>query len=192
MAAASSSASHSPRRYERTVQRIAGEAFWLKTYHSAICGMKVHAMGLDFFRVALNSLKDARLIRLIRVLEDDSQTASFWYLLKANGKQVRRAAKSGGLDLDWLSDVAARLKSIRDKTFVHIDKGSVFDPDALYKAAGLTHADLEKAILGLWGTMQALHRDALGEDLLGDEYDAADIRRLADLRDESLGIGRAA
>ncbi len=58
-------------------------------------------MGLDFFRVALNSLKDARLIRLIRVLEDDSQTASFWYLLKTDEKQVRSAAKCSGLDLDW-------------------------------------------------------------------------------------------
>jgi hypothetical protein len=154
--------------------------------------MKVHAMGLDFFRVALNSLKDARLIRLVRVLEDDSQTASFWYLLKADAKQVRSAANSAGLDLDWLADVAARLKSIRDKTFVHIDKDSVFDPDALYKAAGLTHADLESAILGLWETMKALHQAALAEELLGDDYDGTDIRRLADLRDAALGIGKAA
>lgn len=149
-------------------------------------------MGLDFFRVTLNSLKDARLIRLIRVLEDDSQTASFWYLHKADAKLVCRAAKSAGLDLVWLAHVAAQLKGIRDKTFVHIDKGSVFDPDALYKAAGLTHSDLERAIHGLWKTMKTLHQSALGEELLGDEYDGSDIRRLADLRDASLGIGKTA
>jgi hypothetical protein len=192
MATESPQPNHSRKRFDRTVRRIGAEAFWLKTYHAAICGMKVHAMGLDFFRVALNSLKDARLIRLVRVLEDDSQTASFWYLLKADAKQVRSAANSAGLDLDWLADVAARLKSIRDKTFVHIDKDSVFDPDALYKAAGLTHADLESAILGLWETMKALHQAALAEELLGDDYDGTDIRRLADLRDAALGIGKAA
>jgi hypothetical protein len=58
--------------------------------------MKVDAIGLDFFRVSLNALKDARLIRLIRVLENDSQTASFWYLLKANEKIMKTAAKDTG------------------------------------------------------------------------------------------------
>lgn len=154
--------------------------------------MKVHAMGLDFFRVALNSLKDARLIRLIRVFEDDSQTASFWYLLKTDAKRVRKAAKSARLDLQWLSDVAARLKTIRDKTFVHIDKQSVFEPETLYKAAGLTHADLEAAILGLWETMKALHQEVFGEELEGDEYSGDDIRHLANLRDIQLGIRKAA
>src|SRR5678816_2797089 len=122
--------STSDARFKRTVERIGAEAFWLRTYQAAICGMKVYAIGLDFFRVSLNALKDARLIRLIRALEDDSQTASFWYLLKSNERLVSMAAKQGGLDLAELRKVADGLVGIRNKTFVHIDKDGVFDPQS--------------------------------------------------------------
>src|SRR5437773_4778541 len=105
---------HSDERFRRTVKRIAAEAYWLYTYQNAMDGMKgVYAVGLDFFRVSLNALKDARLIRLIRALEDDSQTASFWYLLKCNERLVTKAAKEGGLDLIELKRIADALVGIR-------------------------------------------------------------------------------
>jgi len=173
-------------RYERTVKRIAAEAYWLKTYQAAMAGMTgVHAIGLDFFQVALNAMKDARLIRLIRVLEDDSQTASFWYLLRCNEPQVKSAAKKGGLDLAELRLAAAALKGIRDKTFVHIDKTGVFDPQVFYQAAGLTYAQVDKIIAGLWATMSHLHLDVLGREMRGDDYDGKDIKALAKLRDDA-------
>jgi hypothetical protein len=180
-------------RYKRTVERIAAETYWLNTYQAAMAGMiGVDAIGLDFFRVALNAMKDARLIRLIRVLEDDSQTASFWYLLKCNAPQVRRAARKAGLDLTELRAVATALKGIRDKTFVHIDKAGVFDPQAMYKAAGLTYAQVDRIVRGLWETMKHLHVDVLGREIQGDSYDAADIKTLARLRDDAMVLGRTA
>jgi hypothetical protein len=177
---------HSNKRFERAVERVGAEAFWLKTYHTAICGMKVHAIGLDFFRVSLNSLKDARLIRLIRVLEDDCQTASFWYLLKSDSRRVQRAAKKAKADLKHLADVSTRLRGIRDKTFVHIDKTAVFNPDRLYRTAGLTHDDLEKAIVDLWSTLRALYEDVFKKELAADDYSGTDIVWLASLRDAAL------
>ena len=102
-----STPAHSDARFRRTVERIAAEAYWLDTYQNAINGMKgVDAIGLDFFRVSLNALKDARLVRLIRVLEDDSQTASFWYLLQCNACLAKKAAKKAGLDLVELRQIA--------------------------------------------------------------------------------------
>ncbi|MDF3036666.1 MAG: hypothetical protein K0S28_1940 [Paucimonas sp.] len=174
-------------RYKRTVERIAAEAYWLKTYQDAMAGMVgVEAIGLDFFRVALNAMKDARLSRLIRVLEDDSQTASFWYLLKCNTPQVDRASKKAKLDLVELKAVAASLKGIRDKTFVHIDKDGVFEPQALYKAAGLTYEQIDRIIRSLWGTMNNLHMEVFGQAVQGDAYDSSDIKAFAKLRDDAL------
>ena len=181
------SRAHSNRRFERAVERVGAEAFCLKTYHAAICGMKVNAIGLDFFRVSLNSLKDARLIRLIRVLEVDDQTASFWYLLNSDNRRVQKAAKKSKADLKHLADVSDRIRSIRDRTFVHIDKRSVFNPDQLYRNAGLTHVDLEKAIQDLWSTLSALYEDVFGKELAADDYSGADIAWLASLRDAALG-----
>ena len=177
---------HSSNRFERAVRRVGAEAFWLKTYHTAISSMKVHALGLDFFRVSLNSLKDARLIRLIRVLEDDSRTASFWYLMKSDSSRVQRAAKKAKADLKHLADVSTRLRGIRDNTFVHIDKTAVFNPDQLYRSAGLTHTDLEKAIGDLWSTIGALHQDVFKQELNADDYSGEDIAWLASLRDAAL------
>lgn len=143
----------------------------------------VHAIGLDFFRVSLNSLKEARLVRLIRVLEDDPKVASFWYLLKCNSRIVRAAAKKGGLNLTELKATAKALLGIRNKTFMHIDKDGVFDPQSFYKAAGLTNNDVEKIIRELWSTMNHLHVEVLGKEIEGDEYLGTDIRVLAELRD---------
>ncbi|MEW6353245.1 MAG: hypothetical protein AB1469_02945 [Pseudomonadota bacterium] len=183
-------AAHSDARFKRVVERIGAEAFWLRTYQDAINGMKgVHAIGLDFFRVSLNALKDARLVRLIRVLEDDSQVASFWYLLKCNGRIVRASAKKGGLDLPKLGVAAKDLLAIRNKTFMHIDKDGVFDPQSFYKAAGLTNNDVERIIRGLWSTMNHLHVEVFGKEMQGDEYPGTDIRVLAKLRDALTGRG---
>jgi len=166
MTTATAGPAHSDARFKRTVERIAAEAYWLHTYQTAIGGMKgVTAVGLDFFRVSLNALKDARLIRLIRVLEDDSQTASFWYLLQSNERLVKKAAKNGGLDLVELRNIADALIKVRNKTFVHIDRDGVFDPQAYYRAAGLNNDQVERVIGAFWNSMRTLRLEVFGEDI---------------------------
>jgi hypothetical protein len=170
-------------RFKRTVERIGAEAFWLRTYQAAIEGMRVTSIGLDFFRVALNALKDARLVRLIRVLENDSRTASFWYLRRTNAALIEGAAKRAGLDLVELEHIAGRFVAIRNKTFMHIDKDGVFDPQQFYAEAGITHAQVARTIEGLWVTMKDVHVSVFGSEPRHDVYTGEDIRTLAALRD---------
>ena len=177
---------HSDNRYLRVIERIGAEAFWLHTYQKAICGMQVDAIGLDFFRVSLNSLKDARLIRLIRVLEDDSQTASFWYLFRANEKIMKKVAKKTGFNIELAKDLSNRFLGIRNKTFVHIDKDRVFDPSELYKEADIKHKDIDDFIISLWKLMQELNIEVLGKEIDCDSYTGEDIKYLASLRDREL------
>jgi hypothetical protein len=177
---------HSDARFKRAVERIGAEAYWLRTYQDAINGMKgVHAIGLDFFRVSLNALKDARLVRLIRVLENDSRTASFWYLHLCNRPLVQRAAKKAKLSLTELQAISQALTPIRTKAFMHIDKDGVFDPQAYYKAAGLNNDKVEEIIRALETTMRAIHAEVFGAEPEGDIYNGADIRELERLRDRS-------
>ena len=179
-------AGHSDDRYRRTVHRIASEAFWLRTYQAAINGLRVEAVGLDFFRVSLSALKDARLIRLIRVLEDDSKTASFWYLIKCNQPLVARAASTAGLDLTELRNIAGRLRGIRDKTFVHIDKLGVLDPQQYYKDAGLNNDKMAEICDQLWETMKDVYVTVYGTVLPHDVYSGDDIEVLERLRDDAI------
>lgn len=177
--------SYSDSRYKRSIERVAAEAFWLKTYQNALCGLTVTAIGLDFFRVSMNALKDARLIRLIRILEDDSKVASLWYIFKSNERRFYKAAKEVDFDVDLARRLADKFIGIRNKTFVHIDKQGVFDPGRLYDEAGITHNDLDRFIRTLWPLMEALHLDVLGHEVKGDDYSGEDIAYLASLRDQN-------
>lgn len=181
---------HSDKRYRRTVERIAAEAFWLYTYQKALCGLTVNAIGLDFFRVSMNALKDARIIRLIRVLEDDSKVASFWYLFRANEKLMKKISKETAFDIERAKILADKFLGIRDKTFVHIDKDRVFDPAELYKDADISHKDIDDFINGLWRLMQKLHVVVLEKEIRCDNYTGEDIRYLADLRDRESAAPR--
>lgn len=177
---------HSDKRYRRAVERIAAEAFWLHTYQKALLGLTVDAIGLDFFRVSMNALKDARIIRLIRILEDDPKSASFWYLFRADEKRMKAVSKETDFDIDLARRLAERFLGIRNKTFVHIDKERVFDPSELYKEAGITHKEIDDFISGLWRLMQRLHIVVLGKEIECDEYTGKDIKYLASLRDREL------
>ena len=143
----------------------------------------VETVGLDFFEVAHIALKDARLIRLMRVLEESPRTASFWYLRRCEPKTIERITQATGLDLNRLAMIATSLKGIRDKTFVHMDKDGVFNPDTLYEAAGITGADIKLVIESMWAAMQMLYTEVLGKPLLHDVYTGDDIKNLANLRD---------
>ena len=177
---------HSKARFNRTIERVSAEAFWLYTYQKAICGLCIDTIGLDFFRVSHNALNDALLIRLIRILEDKPRNASFWYLYRSNEKLLEKIAKASDFDLEWVKVISDKFVGIRNKTFVHIDKDGVFEPQKFYDEAAITHNDVDKVIMGLWKVMQALHLEVLRKEIQGDNYTGDDIKHLADLRDKEL------
>ena len=74
---------------------------------------------------------------------------------------------------------------IRTKTFMHIDKDGVFDPQAYYKAAGLNNDKVEEIIRALEATMRTIYAEVFGAEPEGDIYNGADIRELERLRDRS-------
>jgi hypothetical protein len=172
-------------RFRRVVERIGKEAFWLYTEDIALRALgTVYSRGLDFFRVAHVGIQGDRMIRLIRILEEDAQVASFWYLYRCEPTAVEKAARAANVDLKFLRDLEARLKTIRDKVFVHIDKHGVFDPNKIYKDAGVTHKDVRKAAESLWHTVQELHNDLFGRHIVYDRYTGDDIVLLAKARDD--------
>jgi hypothetical protein len=96
---------------------------------------------------------------------------------------IEAAAKRAGLDLAELEQIAERFVGIRNKTFMHIDKDGVFDPQHFYAEAGITHSQVARAIEGLWVTMKDVHTTVFGSEPRHDVYTGEDIRALAALRD---------
>ena len=72
-----------------------------------------------------------------------------------------------------------------NKTFVHIDKNGVFDPQQYYIDAGLNVEKLTELCARLWESMADLYRSVFGEDFSGDVYAGEDIKILASLRDQA-------
>lgn len=175
--------SHSADRFIRSIERLSGEAYWLNAYQKAMEGMiEIDPIGIDYFWVSLNALKDARLVRLIRVLEDDGKVASIWYVLRSNEKLVRKAAKKTGFCFDFAKALAGKLPVIRTKTIMHLDKKGIMDIKKVYQDAGVTHDEISSFISQFWVLMQELHLRVIGSDIQCDEYDGRDIQYLADLR----------
>jgi len=81
-------------------------------------------------------------------------------------------------------DFSRRLRAIRNKALVHIDKAGVFDPRKIYKDAGIKNSDVDKTIRALWAAMQDLYQTALGQAYRRDSYSGADITLLEKCRNE--------
>lgn len=172
-------------RYKRTVQRVTTETCWLCTEQTALVALgEVEAHGLDFFRVAFTGLLGDRLLRLVRILEEDTRVASFWYLHRCNPTGVEQALRKAAITLADLRDFSRRLRRIRNKAFVHIDKAGVFDPARIYKDAGIKNSEVDKTIRALWTAMQDLYVIALGTAYRHDVYSGDDIALLIRGRDE--------
>ena len=163
-------------RYNSSVRRISAEACWLFTEQTALIEIeKVGSHGLDFFRVAFTGLLGDRLLRLVRVFEESVQVASFWYLVRCNPRCVEQAIVGAGGSLKQLKKFSRQLKLIRDRTFVHIDKDAVFDPQQIYTQAGILNSEVDAAIRVLWGAMQSVHHFTFGKPFPHDSYSGADI-----------------
>lgn len=181
-----SKASLSAARFQRTVTRVTVEACWLHRYQTAISQLQnVEAVGTDFFRVAFSALLDGRLLRLIRLLEENPRCASFWYLHRVNPDIVEISVRSAGIDLKMLKEMSTKLRSVRNSTFVHIDKHEVFNPQKVYRDASISVQDLEIVCVKLEKIMKQIYLVIFHKIFESEEYDDADIKKLARLRDRT-------
>jgi hypothetical protein len=122
------------RRLMRDIDNLRTEQAAIEAYHEA------RPPRNRFLTVAIVAIQGDRLLRLVRIFEDSTKTASFWYLHRCEPKRLKN------LDMDRLQDFSGRLKTVRDLTFVHIDKKGISDPAAIWRAAGFTETGIREVI----------------------------------------------
>jgi hypothetical protein len=148
-------------RFDRTLERLLPETHNLMFCQAVFESLSIIATGA-VLKTSLSALKSDRLIRLIRIFEESEATANFWYLLRCEPKSVGQ-----GLDVAFLKQFSQKLKLIRDKSFVHIDKDAVFDPDAIYQAAGVTSDEMIRSMGMLWSVLNRLYAQRFGRPYSG-------------------------
>ena len=178
-------------RFQHAVKRLTAEAQQMRFDWAAVLAMrsaKLHPSNL-FLQTAAGALQSDVMIRLIRVLEDSRDTASFWYLNRCKPDCV-----GSGVDIQWLKDFSGRLKKIRDRVFVHIDKNDVFQPEQVYANANISIAEandeIKRAIESIWSALKQIHRNQEGStaapnadqslESLAEDF-KRDLRKLIDL-----------
>lgn len=128
-------------RYRMALERLTREIDNLRTVQAAIAAYnEAQPPSNRFLTLAFIALLGDRLLRLIRIFEDNRDTASFWYLHRCTPERMKH------LDVERLKSLSGKLKTVRDLTFVHLDKRGISKAAAIWREAGITEAEIIEAI----------------------------------------------
>lgn len=134
--------------------------------------------GLDFFRLSYDALFNDMVAHAIKVLDKDSDSATFWYIYRCDSKTVDSFAKDKSYDLNTLDLMADKLKCVRDKTHFHIDKKGVLNPKAVWNEANINGIEFGKALDKILNILKHLYKVHFGREFPIPEYDGSDATKL--------------
>jgi hypothetical protein len=146
-------------RFQCAVFRLLLETDNLRNDQAALDALSeaVQKNSSPFIAVAAGALQGDRLIRLVSIFEDSSNAASFWYLYRCEPKNIGR-----GIDVARLKGFSKRIKQVRDKTFVHIDKETSFYAREIYKNANIRPSEIRSVIEAFWSVLHRVHSELCG------------------------------
>jgi hypothetical protein len=148
-------------RFRRVLQRLTREIDAIRNELAAIGACREARPSSNLFvALAFEALLGDRLIRLVRIFEDEKDAASFWYLYRCAPQRMKN------LDLERLQKFSSKLKTVHYLTFAHLDNKGTFDPLAIWEVAGITDSDAAHAVETV---RRALY------DLSVEEFDRAPI-----------------
>lgn len=108
------------------------------------------ATGYAIFRIAYLALYNDYMAHAMKVFEVSKRVASFWYLYRTDQGIADGFAQTHSIDIKFLEDISAKLKSVRDSTHFHIDADTVADTKRIWREAGIKGSELSKAIDDAW------------------------------------------
>lgn len=111
----------------------------------------------SFFTLAQDALFNDMIAHMIKVLDQNSQSTTFWYIFRCRSEEVKEFIKRADIDFMAIYDLAEKLKTVRDKTHFHIDNKGVKDPKAVWKTAGITYDDLQENLESIYKLLNHLH-----------------------------------
>jgi hypothetical protein len=169
-------------RVRAVLRRLLTEIFWIRTHTSALRGLGgVEAEGLDFFRVARNALIGDRNVRLLRGIDGHMDARPLGYLRNCRPQLFDR-----NLNLGSVEAMQERLKEVRDRVLAHIDRRAAGMAARIYDEAGVEMAEINEFIEELWNGLRAMHEEIFDVAFRFVEFDEAEPRRLAQLRDDAI------
>lgn len=144
-------------RYDTALERNLAELQKSLLIRTTLLGLDKHKRTAKVFtRVVRDSLHNDYVSHAMKVFEQSSKAASFWYLYRTDPRQIDKYARETGYNVADLQAVSDKLKAIRNGTHFHIDKAGVLDPRVIWSGAALTGKELGAAIDFAWGALSAI------------------------------------
>jgi hypothetical protein len=157
-------------RFKAALECLTREIDALRSEQAAIAAYREASSPKNLFlTLAFTALLGDRLIRLVRIFEDDKDAASFWYLYRCAPQRMKN------LDLERLREFSGKLKTVRYLIFAHFDKNKTFDPLAIWEVAGITDGDAAHAVETVRRALYDLSVEEFGEALVSSTRDEGSL-----------------
>jgi hypothetical protein len=163
-------------RYDKALERNLAELQKALLIRATLLGIEAHRYTTKVFtRIIRDALHNDYMSHAIKVFEQSSKAASFWYLYRTCPGPIDKYARQVGYEISDLQVVTDKLKEIRNGSHFHIDKAGVLDPSVVWSGANLTGKQLGAAIDFAWGALGAVQTAKGGQipSLLGYTSDVA-------------------
>lgn len=142
---------HPSPRYVHAIERNLAELQRAIHNRDAMLAIEAeHATGYALLRLAYLALYNDYMAHAMKVFEEGTRVASFWYLYRTDQGLADSFMRTVSIDIASISDMSARLKKIRDATHFHIDADSVSDTKRIWRDAGIKGIALSKTIDSTW------------------------------------------
>ena len=113
---------HPSPRYVHAIERNLAELQRAIHNRDAMLAIEAeHATGYALLRLAYLALYNDYMAHAMKVFEEGTRVASFWYLYRTDQGLADSFMRTVSIDIASISDMSARLKKIRDATHFHID-----------------------------------------------------------------------
>lgn len=168
-------------RYKKALFRNLNEVGRAILERRAIVGLEKarthHTM--DFIRIAYDAMFNDMIAHAIKLFEDDSRVASFWYVKRCKEMEVADFVARNKIDMSKLEKTRDSLKHIRDRTHFHIDKDAVKDSKVIWEEAKIKGRELAEAIDIAWKILDHLYILDTGSNFYIPKYSGSDATKIA-------------
>lgn len=144
---------------------------------------RIYYYGGSFLAISMNALFNDMISHIIKVLDGNKRSASFWYILEINKGKIENCKSCSEDKIKFLEELKHKLKIVRDKTHFHIDEDGVLDPAAIWSKVDVTGNELGKGIDYLLDILLELHNSVSGGNLSRNNllYTGEDFLQLLEL-----------
>jgi hypothetical protein len=144
-------------RYDKALERNLTELQKALLIRTTLLGIEKHKYTTKvFIHVVKESLSNDYMSHAIKVFEQSTKAASFWYLYRTDQRPINKYARQVNYKIADLQLVTDKLKAIRNGTHFHIDSNGVLGPRAIWHDAALTGKKLAAAIDFAWGALGSI------------------------------------